>query len=224
MQWWEINIPSLRLSRRLADQTVPISHPPPLPSLSPLRFPHGWVPKPQTWTHIASLLGRGGGVPYRRVCRGWGGSEGDRVTWRRHLHHHRTQVYLPAPSPLLRSVHSCGVIPGHRALLGCKVLILASTAAAMTPPLLALAHPCQRPAPAPPLPPPADYRPLQRGDLGQIGVGELTLPPLHTLLRFGLHLMCVHVSWIHAIFDVVVVLVLFSTISLFSPLLLSSVI
>ena len=141
MQWWEINIPSLRLSRRLADQTVPISHPPPLTSLSPLRFPHGWVPKPQTWTHIASLLGRGGGVPYRRVCRGWGGSEGDRVTWRRHLHHHRTQVYLPAPSPLLRSVHSCGVIPGHRALLGVQGPYFGQHSCSHDPPLARTSSP-----------------------------------------------------------------------------------
>jgi hypothetical protein len=222
MQWWENNIPSLRLSRRLADQTVPISHPPFLTSLSPLRFPHGWVPKPQTWTHIASPFWEGEGGYHIAVCAGGGGDPKEtgslggatptttapRSIFR--LRRHCCVVSIP-----------CRVIPG---CWGCKVLILASTAAAMTPPLLALAHPCQRPAPAPPLPPPADYRPLQRGDLGQIGVGELTLPPLHTLLRFGLHLMCVHVSWIHAIFDVVVVLVLFSTISLFSPLLLSSVI
>jgi hypothetical protein len=35
----------------------------------------------------------------------------------------------------------------------------------------------------------------------------------------GLHVVFAHVSWIHATFDVVAVLVLFSTISLFSPLL-----
>jgi hypothetical protein len=49
--------------------------------------------------------------------------------------------------------------------------------------------------------------------------GERTLPPLHILLLFGLHLVFARVSWIHATFDVVAVLVLLSTISLFSPLL-----
>jgi hypothetical protein len=101
-------------------------------------------------TNIAPQKERGGGVPYHRMCRGWGGSEGDRVTWRRHPHPRRTQVYLPAPSLLLRSVIPLGIIA---VCWGCKVLILASTAATITPPFLARAHSCQRPAPAPPQPP-----------------------------------------------------------------------
>jgi hypothetical protein len=105
---------------------------------------------PNMLTNIAPQKERGGGVPYHRMCRGWGGSEGDRVTWRRHPHPRRTQVYLPAPSLLLRSVIPLGIIA---VCWGCKVLILASTAATITPPFLALAHSCQRPAPAPPQPP-----------------------------------------------------------------------
>jgi hypothetical protein len=87
---------------------------------------------PNMLTNIAPQKERGGGVPYHRMCRGWGGSDGDRVTWRRHPHPRRTQVYLPAPSLLLRSVIPLGIIA---VCWGCKVLILASTAATITPPL-----------------------------------------------------------------------------------------
>jgi hypothetical protein len=72
MQWWENNIPSLRLSRRLADQTVPISHPCPLTSLSPHRFPHG-CPSPKYAHKYCSPKGEGRGGAISPYVQGVGG-------------------------------------------------------------------------------------------------------------------------------------------------------
>jgi hypothetical protein len=73
------------------------------PTPSPPSHPTGFLMaaclNPNMATYCSQKGRGGGGLPYHRVCRGWGGSEGDRVTWRCRPRPRRTQVYLLAPSP-----------------------------------------------------------------------------------------------------------------------------
>ena len=130
MQWWEINIPSLRLSRRLADQTVPIS-PPPLRvrtevnlTLNPILFRCvcAWYSRFRWWVYIGAEQRRSASASGRS----WSGNETAPGLGTNHLPG-SAPLHLPLMATVwahklsgwsVVSVVHLGVCDGHPQLVG----------------------------------------------------------------------------------------------------------